>query len=98
MTYDSRNNDDLTSFRSEINRLDEELIKILSKRLEVCSRVASYKSKHGIAMMQPDRVEEVKNRCAQMAAINGLDRDFTRDIYGRIIDEACKLETRIMEL
>ena len=46
--------------------------------------------------MRPDRVEAVKSRCAEMAASRGLRPAFARALYGKIIEDACDLEDRIM--
>ena len=48
-------------------------------------------------MMQPGRVAEVKERCAQMAREHGIDPDFARQLYGLIIDEACRMEDEIID-
>jgi len=87
----------LVPFRARINELDDTLIDILARRLDVCAEVAVYKAKHGIAMMQPDRVTMVKDRCAERASQRGLNRELAFDLYDRIINEACNLETRIMD-
>ena len=50
-----------------------------------------------IAMMQPKRVDEVKDRCAKLGADYGLDGDFVRSLYTVIIDEACRLEDIIID-
>lgn len=52
----------LEQFRKEIDALDEQIIEALSKRFEVCRKVAPFKKAEKIPMMQPGRVEEVKKR------------------------------------
>lgn len=87
----------LQVFRARINALDDTLIDVLARRLQICAEVAAYKRIHAIPMMQPDRVEAVKSRCSTRAQERGLDAAFARDLYDRIIGEACALETRIIE-
>lgn len=89
--------DGLVPFRERINELDDKLIDILARRLDVCAEVAVYKAEYGIAMMQPERVAIVKERCAVRASERGLNRELAFDLYDRIINEACNLETRIMD-
>lgn len=89
--------DQLERYREEINRLDEHITDALGKRLRICMEVGHLKKAHGIAMMQPARVEAVKARCAQMGAAHGLRPEFMTELYDRIIAEACLLETRIIE-
>ena len=87
----------LALFRDRINRLDAQLMDTLGQRLAVCEEVAHYKRAHGIPMMQPERVEEVKERCSALGAEKGLRPEFVRELYGQIIGEACILEDKIID-
>lgn len=97
MAQDHNPIEGLTPFRQAINELDDKLIDLLAERLRICAEVAAYKRQYAIAMMQPDRVEAVKHRCAERAISRGVDAAFARDLYDLIIGEACALETRIIE-
>ena len=77
--------------------MDEQIIELLGKRFGVCGDVARYKARHNLPMMQPARVEAVKERCAALARDHGVDGDFARRLYSLIIGEACWLEDQIME-
>jgi chorismate mutase len=87
----------LAAFRRDINALDEQIVRLLAGRFDICREVAHYKREHGIPMMQPSRVAEVKERCARMAAEHGMNPDFARHLYGLIIDEACRMEDDIID-
>lgn len=87
---------ELEKFRNRIDRLDAQIVALLAERLDVCAEVGVYKHRQGLAVMQPDRVEAVKSRCAEMAASHGLRPAFARALFGKIIEEACDLEDRIM--
>jgi chorismate mutase len=89
--------DKLAGFRGELNAVDAEIVRLLGRRYGICRAVAHYKREHGIPMMQPGRVAEVKERCAQMAREHGMDPDFARRLYGMIIDEACRMEDEIID-
>jgi chorismate mutase len=86
----------LEPLRARIDDLDRQITALLADRLQVCAEVATYKRQHAIPMMQPDRVEAVKDRCAALGASKGLRAEFVRELYGRIIDEACRLEDEII--
>ena len=47
--------------------------------------------------MQPARVEQVKDRCADKAAQRAVDPDFMRSLYSLIIDETCRIEDEIIQ-
>lgn len=86
----------LQEFRSRLNDLDEQLIRLLGARYEVCRSVAIHKSQHGIPMMQAERVEEVKDRCASLGAALSIPPEFMRELYSLIIRESCRLEDEII--
>lgn len=86
----------LEPFRVQINTLDDAIINLIAQRIDICAQVAAYKRTHNIPMMQPGRVEAVKQRCAERAANHGLAPEFAIALYERIIDEACRLEDNII--
>jgi chorismate mutase-like protein len=86
----------LEPFRKQINDIDGQITSLLAQRFKVCAEVALYKKKHNIPMMQPDRVETVKKRCAELGVEKGLRAEFVREVYSRIIQEACDLEDEII--
>lgn len=89
--------DTLSEFRQRLNALDADLVRLLGERYEVCRAVAEYKREEGIPMMQPARVQEVKERSAQAAVRHGVDPEFARKLFGLIIEEACRLEDQIID-
>ena len=87
---------DLTQLRTEIDRIDDQIIDLLAQRFAFCHEVARYKQRHNIAVVLPERIEQVKSRCAARALSQSLDADFVRDIYTRIIDQTCETEYRVL--
>ncbi|HWN69592.1 MAG TPA: chorismate mutase family protein [Haliangium sp.] len=89
--------DHLTRYRRDLDAIDTSLIDILVQRFDLCRRIAEYKREQQLPMMQPHRVEHVKQRCAAMAAEYGMDTGFVIRLYTLIIDEACRLEDDIID-
>lgn len=87
----------LEGFRARIDALDDRIVTLLAERLAICAEVGHHKSTHGLPVMQPDRVTEVKQRNAARGEAAGLRPDFVRRLYGLIIDEACALENDILD-
>jgi chorismate mutase-like protein len=86
----------LGPFRSRLNDIDQQITNLLAQRFRVCAEVANYKKENNIPMMQPDRVEAVKKRCADLGAEKGLRPEFVKKVYSCIIQEACDLEDKII--
>jgi chorismate mutase len=86
----------LEPFRRRLDALDEEITRLLGARFEVCREVALHKRAHGIAMMQPDRVAEVRGRYLQRGAELALPADFTAELFDLLIGATCKMEDELI--
>ena len=87
----------LEPFRRRLDVIDDEIARLLGERFEICREVALYKSTHGIPMMQPDRVEEVRSRYLARGAEADLPADFTGDLFDILIAATCRAEDELME-
>jgi len=87
----------LEPFRRRLDEIDEEIAKLLGERLDICREVAVHKSEHGIPMMQPDRVEAVRERYLSRGAEAGLPEQFSRDLFELLIATTCRLEDELMD-
>jgi chorismate mutase len=87
----------LEPFRERLDALDEEITRLLGARFQVCREIALHKRAHGIAMMQPDRVAEVRARYLARGAELQLPADFTRALFELLIDATCRMEDELIE-
>jgi chorismate mutase-like protein len=87
----------LGAFRERLDPIDEEIARLLGERFQICREVAEYKSEHGIPMMQPERVAEVRARYLARGAAVDLPADFTGDLFELLIAATCRLEDELME-
>jgi len=87
----------LEPFRRRLDALDEEIARLLGERFDVCREIALHKREHGIPMMQPGRVEEVRARYLARGAEVRLPEDFTASLFELLIGATCKLEDELME-
>ncbi|AOR34521.1 4-amino-4-deoxychorismate mutase [Streptomyces fodineus] len=89
--------DELHRLRAELDLLDGTLLDTLRRRIDCGVRIARYKSRHGVPMMQPGRVHLVKERAARYAVDHGLDETFLVNLYDAIIAEMCRVEDLVMD-
>ncbi len=66
-------------FRGRLDEIDEQIARLLGERFEICREVALHKSEHGIPMMQPGRVAEVRARYLE----RGAEVDLPARVHGR---------------
>ncbi len=50
---------DLLELRKQIDEIDDKLIPLLEKRMEVVAQVAEYKAQHGIPVLNEQREKEI---------------------------------------
>ena len=84
----------LDDLRSELERIDAEMVEVLARRFRVVQRVAEVKAVAGIPVVLPDRIAHVQALVAELAEKHGLDPAVAQRIYGHIIDEAIGLENQ----
>lgn len=87
----------LEPFRRRLDELDDEIARLLGERFEVCREVARYKRAHGVAMMQPARVAEVRRRYLARGGEVGLPPKFTQALFELLIAATCKMEDELMD-
>jgi len=87
---------DIDDWRDEIDRLDEQLVKLLNARSECAIELGRIKRELGLAIYSPDREREV---IAHVTGINHgpLDRFAVRRLFERIIDESRRIERVTIE-
>lgn len=87
----------LEEFRRRIDEIDGELVRLLGERFDICRAVARHKREHQIAVMQPQRVQEVGSRYLVRGAEANLPADFTTRLVELLIDASCRLEDELVE-
>lgn len=58
----SLNDVELNWLRAEIDELDETLWDTIAARMEVSKRIGEWKKAHGVAPLQPERYQEIRER------------------------------------
>lgn len=81
----------LKEFRDRIDRLDEELVRLLNARASCATEIGHLKDRVGLETYQPSRETEVLEH---VRAINAgpLDGGAIARLFERIIDESRRLE------
>jgi 4-amino-4-deoxychorismate mutase len=86
----------LEPYRRRLDGLDDEIARLLGQRFEVCREIARYKRAHEIPMMQPHRVEAVRERYLARGAEANIPAEFAADLFELLIAATCKEEDELM--
>ncbi|MDE7450687.1 MAG: chorismate mutase, partial [Alistipes sp.] len=86
----SATSDGLAALRAEIDRLDDELLDLLARRMAVSREIGRYKKEHAMPVLQAARYEELLARRIQQAEASGMDADFMRRLLQAIHEESVR--------
>ncbi len=86
----------LEPYRRRLDGLDDQIARLLGERFEVCREIARYKLAHEIPMMQPHRVDAVRERYLARGAEANLPEDFSGDLFELLIAATCREEDELM--
>lgn len=94
--YDTQELGQLEKFRSEIDQLDEKIIQIFSKRMEVAREIGAYKKENEITILQTGRWKEIHDARKSMATALGLSEPFIELLLTAIHKESIKQQNDVM--
>jgi chorismate mutase-like protein len=86
----------LEDLRDDIDRVDEVLVRLLNERARCVCEIGRLKKAQGIEIYQPDREKDVLNHVRQVATEGPLGAEAIGRLFERIIDEARRLERRVV--
>ena len=86
----------LDDLRKDIDRVDEVLVRLLNERARVACEIGHIKKAEGIEVYQPDREKQVLEHVRNLANEGPLGPEAIGRLFERIIDEARRLERRVV--
>ncbi|MBR3149740.1 MAG: prephenate dehydratase [Eubacterium sp.] len=84
---------DLLSLRKEIDKIDDELIPLLMKRMDIAKEVAKYKVEHGIPVLNQEREQQILDDVAEKCGEQG---DAIKTIFSATMDASRALQHKII--
>jgi chorismate mutase-like protein len=86
----------LDDLRNDIDRVDEVLVRLLNERARVACEIGQLKKALGVEVYKPEREKQVLAHVRGIAAEGPLGADAIARLFERIIDEARRLERRLV--
>jgi chorismate mutase/prephenate dehydrogenase len=78
----------LNDLRNEIDVIDSQLVELLSKRLDITSRVGQLKSQVGMPIYDPVREKSLFRKRRQQAIDSGISGDLIEDVLRRLMRDS----------
>jgi chorismate mutase len=83
---------ELEGLRGEIDQIDNTVIQVLARRMQVSKDIKKIKQETGLATFDPAREEKLKARVSEMAGQNGLSEEFCLQLYELILAESKRVQ------
>lgn len=88
--------ENLNLLRQQIDRIDNELLEILARRMEVCRQIGHYKKEHAMTVVQADRYNNILDSRIQSASRMGMSAEFMKTVLLAIHDESVRQQIEII--
>jgi chorismate mutase len=85
----------LEKLRFEIDKLDVELVQLLSKRMDVVEEIGKYKKENNVTILQLKRWNNIVRESLELGEKLGLDKEFLIKLLRLIHEESIQKQTDI---
>lgn len=92
----STSTESLALLRQQIDRLDDELLELLDKRMKVACEIGQYKKEHSMPVIQAGRYNDLMERRVRSAEEMGMSADFMRAVLAAIHEESVRKQIEIV--
>ncbi len=83
-------------YRRQIDEIDEELVRLLAKRMDISRSIGELKREKGLTVFQPFRYRETMEHCTACCRGGALDADSVREIFEIIHSESIRQQLHIV--
>lgn len=84
---------DLESLRAEIDQLDEQLWEIIAQRISTAQEIGEWKRAHGEQVLQPERYQQVLDRCLAQGKQHSLSEALIREVMESLHKESVRIQS-----
>ena len=99
--HENANNPDfenrLEMLRSRIDTIDNELLELLSSRVEIVKEIGKYKKENNVTALQVSRWSQLMENRVKLGAKMNLDDTFVKILFQLIHEDSVRMQTEIMD-
>lgn len=93
---DKQSTENLSLLRQQIDRIDNDLLEVLARRMQVSREIGRYKKEHRMPVVQALRYNDVIRSRVATGKEMGMDADFLKTILLAIHDESVRQQIEII--
>ncbi|MCU0288130.1 MAG: bifunctional 3-deoxy-7-phosphoheptulonate synthase/chorismate mutase type II [Acidobacteria bacterium] len=88
--------DNINTLRQEIDKIDRQILELLAMRMDNARKIAFHKMKNNIAILQPNRWEEIIQSRVKEGVEKKLAADFITRLYQFIHEESIRQQEQVV--
>lgn len=88
--------DKIAMLRSRIDLTDEEILRLLAARMQLCKEIGEYKKENNISILQTSRWDKVLSSVVSKGKELGLSEHFVRNVFNTIHDASVLVQDEIL--
>ena len=92
----SQSTENLSALRQQIDRIDNELIELLNKRMRVSREIGQFKKEHSMPVVQAGRYDDIMQTRRKLAEQMGMSGDFMAAVLTAIHEESVRQQLGIL--
>lgn len=86
----------LDELRNVINKVDDEILQVMSTRMSVARQIGDYKKDNQVTILQISRWEEILRTRLKNGEMMGLSQNFIKELYQLIHNESIRIQNGVM--
>ncbi len=91
----NQSTENLALLRQQIDALDNELLEVLGKRMQVSRDIGQYKKEHRMPILQTARYDSLLNTRVKLAIEMGMSGEFMRTVLSAIHEESVRQQIEV---
>ena len=86
----------IQQLRKQIDELDNQLMDLLAKRMQVCRQIGEYKKEHNMTVLQASRYNEILEKRGVQGSLTGMAPEFVAKVFESIHEESVRQQIEIV--
>lgn len=82
--------------RQQIDKIDNDLMDLLAKRMRVCREIGQYKKEHNMQVLQTVRYNEILDKRGVQGSLTGMSPEFVKQVFEHIHEESVRQQVEIV--
>ena len=93
---DTEETECIGALRSRIDEIDNKLLEILSKRMEICREIGRYKKEQGMKVLHTGRYNNIVETHESQSDIMGVDKQCIKNVFEELHKESIRQQMKII--